>query len=195
MKTLILVFGCLLCMCLSNAAPAPGQAAREEFAATAYMPVVSGTEMVGPGSTANITIFVDLYSSEDESRTMAARFTQGGHKSLRSALNKASLKGRISVAGREGFYELKLLRSSPTADGRHIFGIGERSIRFLDAYFPGRSKDDEFGIIQLDLKNGPNGEQGSGTLVRAARIKTLSADAITLDYFGIEPVRLEVRKQ
>jgi hypothetical protein len=195
MKALILLFGCLACVCLSNTLPAVGQAAREEFAVTGYMPTVTGQEMVGPGSTASITVFVDLYSSDDEARTMAARFAEGGHKALRKALAKATLKGRISVAGREGYYDLKFLRSRQTDSGRQIYGIGERSIRFLDSYYPGRSKEDEFGVIQFELKNDQGVEQGAGTLVRAARIKSLDGNSISLDNYGIQPVRLVVRKQ
>jgi hypothetical protein len=127
---------------------------------------------------------------------MAAAFAKGQHKALRSALEKASVKARIAFVGRNGFYELKLLRTKKTPNGgRQIFGIGAKSIRFLDAYYSGRSHLEEFGILQLELTSSNGIEEGSGTLVHKVQIKSLDADSISLDDQGIEPVRLTVRKQ
>ncbi len=124
-------------------------------------------------------------------RMMAAKFAKGGHKALRTQLEKAALKGRIEVQGRNGYYDLKLVRSQATENGRKIFAIGERAIRFFDTYYPGRSKLDEFGILQLELQINNGQEEGSGTLIHAARIKSLDADKITLDDHGLEPVLLK----
>jgi hypothetical protein len=167
----------------------------EEFTAVGQMPTIAGSPMVGPGSTTDITISIDNYSSDEEAATMAAAFAKGQHKALRSALQKASVKARVAFVGRNGFYELKLLRMKKTPNGRQIFGVGERSIRFLDAYYPGRSHLEEFGILQLDLTSNNGVEEGSGLLVHKVKIKTLTADAITMDDQGIEPVKLTVRKQ
>ena len=171
------------------------EGSREEFSAVGQMPPIAGSPMVGPGANADITISVDNYSSDEEARTMADAFAKGQHKALRKALAKASVKARITFVGRNGFYELKLLRAKKTPNGRQIFGVGEKSIRFLDAYYSGRSHLEEFGILQLDLTNNNGVEAGSGTLVYKAQIKSLVADSITLDDQGIEPVRLTVRKQ
>lgn len=180
---------------LAGPAPPTAPQTREEFAAVGQMPTIAGSPMVGPGSTADIAISIDSYSSDEEARAMAAAFSKGQHKALRSALEKASVKARIAFVGRNGFYELKMLRSTKTATGRQIFGIGERSIRFLDAYYSGRSHLEEFGVLQLDLTTDNGAEAGSGTLVYKAQIKSLSADSLKLDDQGIEPVRLTVRKQ
>jgi len=180
---------------LGGPAPIGASQAREEFAAVGQMPSIAGSPMVGSGSTTNITISIDSYSTDDEARAMAEAFAKGQHKALRKALEKASSKARIAFEGRNGFYELKLLRSKKTANGRQLFGIGERSVGFLDAYYSGRSHLEEFGILQLDLTNADSSETGSGTLIYKTQIKSLSADSLTLDDHGIEPVRLTVRKQ
>lgn len=198
MKITIILFGLLMLLCLSavgGPAVADTTQPREEFAATAYMPTIAGSPMVGAGATADITISIDSYSSDDEARAMASAFSKGQHKALRSALQKATVKGRITFAGRNGFYELKLLRVKNTPNGRQIFGVGEGSIRFLDAYYSGRSHLEEFGILQLDLAKNNGAEEGSGTLVHKAAIKTLNPDSIVLDDHGITPVRLTVRRQ
>jgi hypothetical protein len=197
MKVTIILFGFLLLLCLPAIG---GQAAdpiqsREEFAATGYMPTIAGSTMVGPGATANITISIDSYSSDDEAQAMASAFAKGQHKALRSALQKATVKARIAFAGRNGFYELKLLRAKNTPNGRQIFGIGEGSITFLDAYYPGRSHLEQFGILQLDLTKNNGVEEGSGSLVHKASIKTLGPDSIVLDNHGIDPVRLTVHRE
>lgn len=197
MKVTIILFGILVLLCLPviGGPVVSTPQSREEFAATGYMPTIAGSTMVGPGATADITISIDTYSSDDEARAMAAAFAKGQHKALRSALQKASVKARIAFSGRNGFYELKLLRAKNTPNGRQIFGIGEGSIRFLDAYYSGRSHLEEFGVLQLDLTKNNGVEEGSGSLLHKSEIKTLSADSIVLDNHGIDPVRLTVHRQ
>jgi hypothetical protein len=198
MKVATIVLGFLALMgasVLAEPTPIVASQSREEFTAVGQMPTIAGSPMVGPGATTDITISIDNYSSDEEARTMAAAFAKGQHKALRSALNKASVKARIAFVGRNGFYEFKLLRVKKTPNGRQIFGVGEKSIRFLDAYYSGRSHLEEFGILQLDLTNNNGVEEGSGTLIHKAQIKSLDADSITLDDQGIEPVRLTVRRQ
>ena len=180
---------------LSEPTPTIASQSREEFAAVGQMPTIAGSPMVGPGATSDISISIDNYSSDDEARTMAAAFAKGQHKALRSALAKASVKARIAFVGRNGFYELKLLRTKKTPNGRQIFGIGQKSIGFLDAYYSGRSHLEEFGILQLDLSDNNGVEEGSGALFHKVQIKSLEADSISLDDHGIEPARLTVRKQ
>jgi hypothetical protein len=198
MRVAIILSGLLVLLALpAIGGPATTNAtqSREEFAATGNMPAIAGSAMIGSGATADITISIDSYSSDDEARTMAAAFASGQHKALRKALQKATVKARIAFAGRNGYYELKLLRAKNTPNGRQIFGVGEGSIRFLDAYYPGRSHLEEFGVLQLDLTNTNGVEEGSGALVHKSMIKTLAADSISLDNHGMEPVRLTVRKQ
>jgi len=191
MKAVAALLCCLFLVSVSGLPkPAPAQRQGEVFSALGQMPPVGGSVMVGPGATANITIFIDSYSTDEEARSMAARFAKGAHQALRSALDKASLKGRIAFAGRNGYYELKLIRSKTTETGRQIFAVGGRAISFLDGYYPGTSHLDEFGVLQLDLANHNGVEEGSGTLIHAAKIKSLEADAIFPDNHGTDPVRL-----
>ncbi len=198
MKIATIVLGFLVLMgasVLAEPTPINASQAREEFTAVGQMPTIAGSPMVGPGAAADLTISVDSYSTDDEARAMVAAFNRGQHKALRSALEKASVKARIAFVGRNGFYELKLLRSKKTLNGRQIFGVGEKSIRFLDAYYSGRWHLEEFGILQLELTNNNGVEEGSGTMIHKAQIKSFTPDSITLDDQGIEPVRLAVRKQ
>jgi len=198
MKVATILVGFLALMgvsVFSRPAPISASQSREEFTAVGQMPPIAGSPMVGSGATANITISIDSYSSDEEARAISDAFTKGQHKALRKALQKASIKARIAFEGRNGFYELKLLRSTKTANGREIFGIGDKTINFLDAYYSGRSHLEEFGILKLELTSNGNADEGTGTLTHKAIIKTLSADSIVLDDHGFEPVHLTVRKQ
>ncbi len=180
---------------LAGPAPITALQSPEEFAAVGQMPTIAGSTMVGSGATANINILIGSYSGDEEARAMAAAFAKGQHKALRKMLEKASVKARIAFEGRNGSYELKLLRSKETPNGRQIYGVGEKTIRFLDAYYSGRSHLEEFGILQLDLTKNGGVEAGSGVLIHKAKIKSLDPNSIALDDNGIEPVRLTVRKE
>ena len=198
MKVVITFVGFLTLICAS-AIGGPMRVersqSREELAAVAHMPAIAGSQMVGPGATNDITISIDSYSTNDEAKAMAAAFTQGQHKALRKALEKATAKARVAFTGRNGYYEFKLLRTVTTPNGRQIFGVGERAIRFLDAYYSGRSHLEEFGILQLELTSNNGVAEGSGTLLHKAKIKSLEANSIKLDDNGIEPVRLTIGRQ
>src|SRR5262245_56198857 len=118
MKVAVISLGFLVLVWVSaGGESAPTIQSREEFAAVAYMPTVAGSAMVGAGATANVTIYIDSYSTDEETRDLSARFAKGQHKALRSGLEKALVKGRIAFEGRNGYYELKLLRSNQTANG------------------------------------------------------------------------------
>ena len=68
---------------------------------------------------------------------------------------------------------------------------GDRPVGFLEAYYSGRSRDYEFGILQLDLKSNSKGkEEGSGALLYAAKIKVIGGSSIELETYGISPIRL-----
>jgi hypothetical protein len=197
MKTATILLSVVVFMGASAiAGPAPISApqGREEFTAVAQMPSIAGSPMVGSGATANLTISIDSFSTEEEARTMAAAFAKGQHKALRKALEKAPVRARVSFEGRNGFFELKLLRSKTTADGRQIYGISDRTVRAFDAYYSGRSHLEEFGILQLDLTKKGDTEEGTGALIHKSKIKSFDSNSITLDDNGIEPVRLTIRK-
>ncbi len=198
MKIATFLFGFLALVGASvpgGSAPIAACQGREEFAATGQMPSIAGSPMVGSGATATLTISIDSYSTDEEAGAMAAAFAKGQHKALRKELQKAPARARITFEGRNGFYELKLLRSTNTPNGRQIFGIGDKTVRFLDAYYPGRSHLEEFGILQIDLTKNGGVEEGSGVLIHKAKLKSLAANSIALDDNGIEPVRLAVRRQ
>lgn len=164
---------------------------REKFSALAYMPTGAGRAMVGPGARVNVDLFINSYTSDEEAQVLARTLIDGGPDGLLKALENADSKGRITLSGRVGFYDLKLIRSRPTETGRVIYAVGDRPVGFLEAYYSGRSRDYEFGILQVELKKNKKGrEEGAGALIYAAKIKLLDGKTLDIENYGIEPIRL-----
>lgn len=164
---------------------------REKFGALAYMPSGAGPAMVGAGARVNVDLHVNGYTSDEEAKSMAAALVEAGPDALLKMLEKTKSKGRITLTGRVGFYDLKLIRSHRTAEGRRIYAVGDRPVGFLEAYVQNRSMDYPFGILQIDLKTKENGkEEGEGALIYAAKIKVLDGNSIDVESYGIQPIRL-----
>jgi hypothetical protein len=172
------------------------QPKKEQFAALAYMPSGAGRSMVGPGATASVDLYVKRYTSHEEARRMAGLLNDGGPDALLKALQKADSIGKITLTGRVGFYDLKLIRSHKTPEGRRIYALGDRPVGFLEAYGSGRTMDYPFGILMLELKRDKKGkEKGEGVLMYAAKVKVLDGKKLDVENYGIDPVRLmAVRK-
>ena len=197
MKTIIAVVYCLLCLSLvgASAGPIPAQVEepreREHFGARAFLQ--SGG---AAGANANVDFYIKSYTSDEEAQMLGGMLLDGGPDVLLKALEKAESKGKITLTGRVGFYDLKLIRSRPTETGRRIYAVGDRPIGFLEAFYSTRSRDYQFGIIILDLKKDKKGkEKGEGVLIYAAKIKVLDGNKLEIENYGISPIRLSaVRK-
>lgn len=196
MRTKIFVACCVLLSCalgICSAVPANDEVKpkREKFGALAYLPAGAGPAMVGAGARANVDIHVNGYTSDEEAKTLAALLVNSGPNALLKALEKAKSKGKITLTGRVGFYDLKLIRSHRTSEGRRIYAVGDRPVGFLEMYAGNRSLDYPFGILQLDLKTNEKGkEEGVGALIYSAKIKVLESNTIDVESYGIEPIRL-----
>jgi len=163
----------------------------EKFGALAYMPHGAGPAMVGAGARVNVDLYIKSYTSDEDAKTLAATLIEGGADALLKKLEDAKSIGKITMTGRVGFYDLKLIRSHRTEQGRRIYAIGDRPVGFLEAYANNRSRDYPFGILQLDLKRNSKGkEEGTGALLYSAKIKVLSNNTIDVESYGIGPIQL-----
>ena len=198
MKVITGVACCLLFLCVAAATGrAPAQAQKPEkpkpqkFSALAYMPSGAGRRMVGAGSTVNVDLYVKNYTPDAEAQVLARTLLDGGSDSLLKALEKADSIGKITLSGRVGFYDLKLIRSHQTPTGRRIIAVGDRPMGFLELYVSNQSRDYEFGILTLDLKRKDNGkEEGEGALIYAAKVKVEEGNKIDVESYGVAPIRL-----
>jgi len=201
MRVTILIACCVLVISgLAISAPMPPQEKakpkKEKFGALAYLPSGAGPAMVGAGARANVDLFVNAYTNDEDAKRMASVLVEAGPNALLKVLEKAKSIGKITLTGRVGFYDLKLIRSHRTPTGRRIYAVGDRPIGFLEVYAGNRSQDYPFGILQVDLKTKENGkEEGEGALIYSAKIKVLEGNNIDVESYGIAPIRLmAVRK-
>lgn len=174
--------------------PKPQKMKPETYSALFYSPSGAGPMMAGAGGTLNVTININAYSSDQEAQMLAKTLMDGGQDALRKQLEKMKGKGRVSLVGRVGQFELKLIRSRPMPEGgRMIIGVSDRPIRFLEAYYAGRSTGYDIGMLQIVLKprdDKPEKEEGQGSLIYAARVKFEEGNKLNIETFGIEPARL-----
>lgn len=199
MRIKLITAFCLL-TCLALAVPTGATSAtkgdtkgsgKETFSALAYLPTGAGMSMRGAGATANVTIYIDSYSSNQDAQQLQAALLDGGPDVLLKALEKMKPIGRIERVGTISFYDFKYIRSVPTATGRRIIAVTDRPIGFREAYADSRSEDYKFGFLQLDLKDDKKGkEEGAGTLIYAAQIKVLKGDQVEIENFGVDPIQL-----
>ena len=195
MRTRFFIAACVLAvLALSLSTPAPAQEQKpksEKFGALAFMPHGAGPAMVGSGARMNVDLYVRNYTSDEEAKSLAGALLEGGSEALLKRLEKAKSIGKITLSGRTSFYDLKLIRSHQTENGRRIYAVGDRPVGFLEAYVNNRSRDYPFGILQLELKRDEKGrEEGTGALIYAAKIKVLDGKTIDVESYGIGAIKL-----
>jgi len=170
-----------LIMPMSATSGAKGR--NEVFSALAQLPV--------EGTTTNVKIYINGYSTPQDAERLNATLLNGGPSALLHALRKLKSLGRVEKEGTVGNYDFKLIISKPTATGRHIYAVADRPIGFLEAYFSTRSKDYQFGILELDLKTGDNEkEKGEGTLIYAAKVRVVGGEKVEVENLTFAPIRL-----
>lgn len=186
----------MLCVVSLLVPPVPVQAFDgEQFSALGVLPAGAGMRMVGPGSTMNLNIYINSYTSDADTQEYAKLLIEGGNDALLKALEKAKSIGKVQLVRRVGFFDLKLIRQRPIEGGRRIIGVCDRPVQFLEAYAGSRSLDYTFGILILDLKPNKKGrEEGVGQLIYAAKVK-VDGRTVEVENYGVEPARLQgVRK-
>lgn len=169
----------------------------EKYSALGYLPSGAGMRGVGAGSTFNVDIYINSYTDNSEAKRLAAILLEGGNEALHKQLEDMKSIGKITLTGRVGFYDLKLIRShNLPGGGRRIIAVTDRPIQFLEAYYSGRSTDYNFGLLQIDLKPNKKGkESGEGSLIYAAKVKVINNKSIDIENYGISPVQLRSVKK
>jgi hypothetical protein len=163
---------------------------KEQFAANAYLPRGAGRRMVGAGTLTPVDIHIDEYSSDDEAKRMASALIDGGPDALHKALEDAKPKGRITLTGHVGFYDLKLIRNRVSESGRQIIAVTDRPLGFMEMYYGNPSQDYKIGMLVMNLKRTSKGkEEGEGSLIYAAKVK-FKNNTVEIEHYSVEPVSL-----
>lgn len=139
---------------------------RETFMAT----VVQTANMRLPaGGTFQITMNVDEWTSFEERERLLGVFEEDGSEALMKELRKMTAGHIVPPAFvRWPSWEIDVASSIPQPDGGRIVRLfTERPIAFGEAYYSTRSRDYEFGVVELRLDADGKGE---GATIPAARL-------------------------
>lgn len=153
----------------------------ETYTATALVRARGASAMV------SLTVTIEAYSDDDEVDRLAQLLRTQGSDGLLREIRNMKEKGRITPAGRIGG-EVKVIRSRRTEKGRLITMVTDRRIAFLEQYFSTRSRDYEFGFLQMEVLDDKAG--GEGILLAATKIAFKDDRTIELEHLGIDPVRI-----
>jgi len=173
----------------------PQEDQHETFSALAYLPSGAGVRMVAPSANRNVTIYIESYSTDEDAQRLEQALLKGGQDALVKAMEKMETIGKIELTGRDGFFDLKFIRSKPSNEGgRRIIAACDRPIH-LNAYDADRSVDYKIGIVEMDLKEkieqgGKKIEEGEGALINTGKIRISEDKKIEIENYSVEPAKL-----
>jgi hypothetical protein len=128
---------------------------RETYVATASEP-----SAVARPRTFGLSVYIDSYSTEEETAELLNALRINGSHGFQKALSELKTRGRVVIPGRAG-YEAKFIRQSPTSSGREVRIVLDRRMSFMESYYGESSKD--YGVSALEISlNGQN--KGDGIL-------------------------------
>jgi hypothetical protein len=182
----LLLFGVL-------ASAAPAATAQTNLPAEEFTLFAVNMGMYTSGSTANLIIRIDRWSSQAEHEQLFATLREKGPQALLEALQDARRVGSIRTPQSVG-YDLRLALQEVRKDGsRRLLIATDRPMDFLEARNRPRSVDYPFTVIEMIL---PAEGKGQGTMTLAARIVSAGKTLIVENY-DTQPIRLtniEARK-
>jgi hypothetical protein len=159
-----LLLGLALAMAVAST-PAQ-EKGRETFTATVLQ---TGNMRLPAGGTFQLTMNVDQWTSVEERKRLLVVFKEGGSEALMKELRKMKA-GYISPPpfARWPSWGIDVASSIPQPNGGRIVRLfTERPIIFGEAYYDTRSRDYEFGIVELRLN--ADGE-GEGVTIPAVKL-------------------------
>ncbi len=179
--TVLACCGLVAMLAQSAQEPKKKKKKKEQYSATAMV-----TTGGAGGSVFQLDLYIDDYTTDEERLQLAQALIEGGSDALRKGMNKMK-KGRVSLVGRTGTV-VNYIRAWPMENGTRIIMVTERPMTFFELRSGTRSRDYEFGIIEL-VVDGKG--RGSGVLIAAAKIKFIEdQQKIEIEHYGIDPVRL-----
>ena len=140
------------------------------------------------GAAGTVEFVVNRWSSNaDRDRLLAVMFDKGQNKLL-DALQEMPRIGFIRTPGSIG-WDIRFAQHVPDADGgERVVLVTDRRMGFREIANRNRTVDYPFTIIELRM---PKSGEGSGRLSVATRIvPDKRNNLVTLEHWGIEPVRL-----
>lgn len=122
------------------------------------------------GQITSVMILIYEFSTEEDRQILLDSFNKGQTRGLTNALSKMKAIGRISLTGTLGM-DISFIRLIPTATGRQIRFVTNRTIAYGEAYTDESNAIQSFsltgGVIDL---NDSDPKQSKGVLYPAAKL-------------------------
>jgi len=158
-------------------APAP-----KTYTATATVKTAGGASMTAP-----VTITVSRWTTDAE-RTAALAALKKGDAALKGALSAMPTTGTIQVGGRST--PLHFARTLATGTGTLVTVVATEPIIFLGAGVPEQKPKAGYQYAFATFEIDGSGKGVTGDLAPAAKLKVGPGDAVVIDDYGAEAVRL-----
>jgi hypothetical protein len=192
MKRLVLS-GVVLALALLAAA-AVAQTSGEKLQITAFAVNMSN---IGTGANAMVDITIDRWSTAQEREQLITTMLEKGPDALLKALQKAPVKGRFRIPGKQGpdpyqlalGHDLRYAWQTPLPEGgKRIVIATDRYIGFQEARTQPRTIDYPFTLFEIHVNKDGEGE---GKVAVATKITfDKKANQMVLENYSSEPVRL-----
>jgi hypothetical protein len=162
-----------------------GQAAKEEFTATAI-------NMNSGPSTGTVNIRIDRWSTDEERAALLGILkgednTRTTNQTLLRALQKMPSAGTIAAPGSLA-WDLRFAQQGPLEKGRRIVVATDRPIGFWEARNQPRTMDYPFTVLELRLDGDDKGE---GKMLAGTKLFIEpDSNTLVLEDYAQQPVRL-----
>ena len=168
-------------MATSDVRPARAQAP-QTYTATATVKTAGGATVTAP-----VTVTITRWTTDAE-RTKAIAALKQGEAALKTALAAMPETGTIQVGGRTT--PLHFARSMDTGGGKLVTLVATQPIAYLGAGVPEQKPKTGYDFAFATFEVGAGGKGTVGDLAPAAKLKVGTGDAVVVDDYGAEAVRL-----
>jgi len=177
----------LMAALAAMAVAAAGTSTLDAQAAATFTATASVKTAAGASATAPVTINVTRWTTDAE-RTKVMDALKGGGTALKTTLDGMPPAGTIEVGGRKT--TLRFARTLSTGGGKLVTVVAAEPILHLGAGAPEAKPkagyDFAFATFEIDAA----GKGTAGDLAPAAKLKVGQNDAVVVDDYGVEAVRL-----
>jgi hypothetical protein len=173
----------VLALGLLVVSPAAAQSAPETFTATATLKTAAGASATAP-----VVITITRWTTDAERGTAIAGLKSGGSAALKKALAAMPESGTIQVGDQKT--GLRFARAIDTAGGRLVTVVASQPILHIGAGVPDAKPKAEYDLAFATFEVDSSGKGTAGDLAPAAKLKVGTNDAIVVDDYGTEAVRL-----
>ena len=144
--------------------------------------------MSGPaaGATAFLVFHVDRFATDAEVQVLGQTLSERGEEALLKAVSDTDVAGWIKV-GNGLRYNLRVIRTMLTPEGRVMIGITDRPIQYGEVARSTRSRQFTFGWVQILFDKEGKGEGG---LIPTAKIDFDDQGRLVVESFGLMPYRI-----